>query len=94
MLLRQNRMSLDVVARPLTSFNSLLPQRIYFHARILHPDICAGNTLIPDDGKGLLIDWDLCVNLGNINNDNKLLFARQPEVTISLQGTVMSAALL
>jgi serine/threonine protein kinase len=41
-------------------------------AQILHRDISAGNILITDKGKGLLIDWDLCVMLTNLDNDNKL----------------------
>jgi hypothetical protein len=80
-VLRHYRMSLEVVARPLTSFYSsrepvsamadamqgktsllifLTPgfhyQYAYFNAHILHCDICVGNILITDGGKGLLID--------------------------------------
>ncbi|KAF8125081.1 hypothetical protein EV363DRAFT_1351495 [Boletus edulis] len=29
------------------------------HARILHRDISAGNIILTDEGKGLLIDWEL-----------------------------------
>ena len=37
----------------------------YFDARILHRDISEGNIIITTEGEGLLIDWDLCVNLRN-----------------------------
>ena len=32
----------------------------YFDARVLHRDISLGNIFIIDEGRGLLIDWDLC----------------------------------
>jgi serine/threonine protein kinase len=61
---------------------NLLPrtahQHAYFDARILHRDISVGNILITDEGKGLLIDWDLCLNL---NNDRAS--ARRPDRTVS-----------
>lgn len=37
----------------------------YEQAKVLHRDISAGNILIDKDGKGVLIDWDLCVWLEN-----------------------------
>lgn len=37
----------------------------YFDARILHRDISEGNIIITTEGEGLLIDWDLCINLRN-----------------------------
>ena len=30
-----------------------------FNAGVLHQDISGGNILITDNGRGLLIDWDL-----------------------------------
>ncbi|KIM72265.1 hypothetical protein PILCRDRAFT_82020, partial [Piloderma croceum F 1598] len=89
-LLRLYRMSLNVVARHLTSFNSLwefvsaIPdamtahQHAYFDAYVLHRDISAGNILITCEGKGLLIDWDLSIKLINPNT-----------VPISLQSTCL-----
>jgi RIO-like serine/threonine protein kinase len=63
---------------------NLLPrtahQHAYFDAGILHRDISVGNTLITDEGKGLLIDWDLCLNL-IVNNDRAS--ARRPDRTVS-----------
>ncbi|KAI0311259.1 hypothetical protein OF83DRAFT_1177768 [Amylostereum chailletii] len=35
----------------------------YTLLKILHRDISAGNIIITDDGRGLLIDWDLCRDL-------------------------------
>ncbi|KIM72609.1 hypothetical protein PILCRDRAFT_30353, partial [Piloderma croceum F 1598] len=76
-LLRQYRMSLDIVASPLTSFSPLQEfvgaitdtteahQHAHFRVRILHRNISVGNILITDEGKGLLIDWDLCLNLND-----------------------------
>ncbi|KAI0038785.1 hypothetical protein FA95DRAFT_1600021 [Auriscalpium vulgare] len=32
----------------------------YTKAKILHRDVSAGNILIDEEGRGLLIDWDLC----------------------------------
>ena len=31
----------------------------YNKTRILHRDVSAGNILITEEGKGILIDWDL-----------------------------------
>jgi len=61
---------------------NLLPrtahQHAYFDAGILHRDISVGNTLITDEGKGLLIDWDLCLNLNNGRAST-----RRPDRTVS-----------
>ncbi|KAF8234088.1 hypothetical protein L208DRAFT_1394550, partial [Tricholoma matsutake] len=67
-------------------------QVAYFNAHVLHRDISAGNILITDDNNGLLIDWDLCVNLSKLKNDNKVSIARRPDRTGTWQ--FMSAALL
>ena len=53
-------------------------QHAYFDAGILHRNISVGNILITDEGKGLLINWDLCLNL---NNDRAS--ARRPDRTVS-----------
>jgi serine/threonine protein kinase len=34
-------------------------------ANILHRDISAGNIMITEEGRGLLVDWDLSKSLGN-----------------------------
>ncbi|KIL56590.1 hypothetical protein M378DRAFT_16984 [Amanita muscaria Koide BX008] len=67
-------------------------QHAYFNAHVLHRDISAGNILITYEGKGLLIDWDLCVKLMDPNNCNKFAPARLPVRTGTWQ--FMSAALL
>ncbi|KIL55725.1 hypothetical protein M378DRAFT_17686 [Amanita muscaria Koide BX008] len=56
-------------------------QHAYFNAHVLHRDISAGNILITYEGKGLLIDWDLCVKLMDPNNGNKFVPARRPDWT-------------
>ncbi|KAF8836850.1 hypothetical protein BDN67DRAFT_261607 [Paxillus ammoniavirescens] len=65
------RLLLDVVARPLTSFQCTkeLVRGIhgamkahwfaYTAVRLLHRDISPGNIILTKDGEGLLIDWDL-----------------------------------
>ena len=49
-------------------FTSTACQQAYVNTRVRHSDISVDNILIADNGKGLLIDWDLSLNL---NNDNK-----------------------
>ncbi len=49
----------------------------FFDALILHRDISAGNIIITAEGEGLLIDWDLCINLRN-----HAVAARQPKRTV------------
>jgi RIO-like serine/threonine protein kinase len=49
----------------------------FFDACILHRDISAGNIIITTEGEGLLIDWDLCVNLRNHE-----VAARRPKRTV------------
>ena len=34
-------------------------------ANILHRDISAGNIMITEEGRGLLVDWDLSKSLGS-----------------------------
>ncbi|KIJ04855.1 hypothetical protein PAXINDRAFT_27092, partial [Paxillus involutus ATCC 200175] len=67
----QYRLLLDVVGRPLTSFKCTkeLVRGIlgamkahwsaYKSVNLLHCDISPGNIILTDDGKGLLIDWEL-----------------------------------
>ncbi|KAI0319060.1 hypothetical protein OF83DRAFT_1112345 [Amylostereum chailletii] len=71
------RVVLGVVGRPLDSFKSTfelcqaIADAVEAHAlafallKILHRDISAGNILITEDGRGLLIDWDLCRDLSS-----------------------------
>ncbi|KIJ59739.1 hypothetical protein HYDPIDRAFT_100234 [Hydnomerulius pinastri MD-312] len=33
--------------------------QIYEQAKILHRDISAGNIMLADEGRGVLVDWDL-----------------------------------
>jgi hypothetical protein len=49
----------------------------FFDARILHRDISEGNVIITTWGEGLLIDWDLCINLRNQD-----AAAHRPERTV------------
>ncbi|PPQ73445.1 hypothetical protein CVT26_015832 [Gymnopilus dilepis] len=72
-------MTLGVIGRRLTEFSSSREfvsavadameahDAAFFDARILHRDISVGNILITDEGKGLLVDWDLCINLNRVN---------------------------
>ncbi|KIJ10162.1 hypothetical protein PAXINDRAFT_172239 [Paxillus involutus ATCC 200175] len=65
------RLVLDVVGRPLTSFKCtkelvtgiLGAMKAHWFAynivKLLHRDISPGNIILTDDGKGLLIDWEL-----------------------------------
>jgi RIO-like serine/threonine protein kinase len=41
-------------------------KQAYEWAKILHCDISVGNIILTDDGKGLLIDWDLCNRVENL----------------------------
>jgi RIO-like serine/threonine protein kinase len=43
---------------------------------ILHHDISVGNILTTCEGKGLLIDWYLCIILIDPDDGNKLTSAR------------------
>ncbi|KAI0273346.1 hypothetical protein BC834DRAFT_947568, partial [Gloeopeniophorella convolvens] len=65
------RLVLDTLGRPLSHFEStrqlcevmrdaiVAHDEAYQRTRILHRDISAGNILITDEGRGILIDWDL-----------------------------------
>ena len=43
-----------------------------FNMGILHRDISQGNVLIAKDGRGMLIDWDMCVWLENKEEVEKI----------------------
>ncbi|KIM77224.1 hypothetical protein PILCRDRAFT_625277 [Piloderma croceum F 1598] len=102
--LSQSRMSLDVVARLLTSFKPsrefvsaiadamTAHQHAYLDAYVLHCDISAGNMLITCESKGLLTDWDLSIKLFDPNTVKRLSSARRPDRTGTWQ--FMSATLL
>ncbi|KAI0311679.1 hypothetical protein OF83DRAFT_1149793 [Amylostereum chailletii] len=69
-----HRFVLGKVGRALNTFTStwelcsvlwdviVCHSKAYEDAGILHRDISAGNILIDEEGRGILIDWDLCRN--------------------------------
>ncbi|KAF9231547.1 hypothetical protein BU15DRAFT_55980, partial [Melanogaster broomeanus] len=87
------RLVLDVVGRPLTSFRCtkelvggvLDAMKAHWSAyevlQLLHRDISPGNIILTEDGRGLLIDWELAKTVGEIGNRRR-------------ERTFMSAALL
>ncbi|KAF9234156.1 hypothetical protein BU15DRAFT_52925 [Melanogaster broomeanus] len=91
------RLVLDVVGRPLTSFrctkelvggvlDAMKAHRFAYEVlQLLHRDISPGNIILTEDGRGLLIDWELAKTVGEIGN-------RRRERTGTWQ--FMSAALL
>ncbi|KAF8176473.1 hypothetical protein BJ912DRAFT_699372 [Pholiota molesta] len=99
--LRHYRMTLEVVGRGLTQFESShqfisaiadameAHDGAFFDCRVLHRDISVGNIIITDEGSGLLIDWDLCLKL---DDDNPSPIPRRPTRTGTWQ--FMSAKLL
>ena len=44
-------------------------------AKLLHRDISSGNIILTDEGKGLLIDWEMAKEVGQVGN-------RRPERTV------------
>ncbi|KAI0315908.1 hypothetical protein OF83DRAFT_1173383 [Amylostereum chailletii] len=63
---RHYRLVLSAIGRPLSAFKStheLSHATAYSKVNVLHGDISAGNILITDDGRGLLIDWDLAFDI-------------------------------
>ncbi|VDC05997.1 unnamed protein product [Peniophora sp. CBMAI 1063] len=74
-----HRLLFKHIGRPLRAFKSTrqlciaLLDAIEAHgkacesAQVLHRDISGGNILIDKDGRGMLIDWDMCVWLENKN---------------------------
>ncbi|KAF9475561.1 hypothetical protein BDN70DRAFT_864698 [Pholiota conissans] len=73
--LRHYRMTLNNVGRGLSLFKSShefisaiadameAHDEAYHKAGILHRDISIGNIMFRGDGKGMLLDWDLCIKL-------------------------------
>ena len=49
----------------------------YEKAHILHRDISVGNIMITSEGRGLLIDWDMCKRVTDLPT-----VARQSERTV------------
>jgi hypothetical protein len=49
----------------------------YFAARILHRDISVGNILFADNKKGMLVDWDRCVDSDNVGARRPLRMVRR-----------------
>ncbi|KAI0315906.1 hypothetical protein OF83DRAFT_1197755 [Amylostereum chailletii] len=70
-----HRVVLGVIGRPLMRFNSTLElttavrdaleahSKAYTDLNILHGDISDHNILLSDDGRGILIDWDLSIDV-------------------------------
>ncbi|VDB96754.1 unnamed protein product [Peniophora sp. CBMAI 1063] len=68
-----HRLLFKTIGRPLKTFHSThqlctaLSHALeshaaaYQHAKVLHRDVSGGNVLIDKDGRGILIDWDMCV---------------------------------
>ena len=44
--------------------------------KVLHCDISVGNIILTDEGRGLLIDWELAKNVAEVR-------ARRPDCTVS-----------
>jgi RIO-like serine/threonine protein kinase len=53
-------------------------KQAYEEAGILHRDISAGNIILTDDGKGLLIDWDLCNRVENLAKGERTVSLSAP----------------
>ena len=57
-----------------TDVSPLLPAHsaAYEDAQVLHRDISGGNILIDKEGRGMLIDWDMCVWLENAEDMRRI----------------------
>jgi hypothetical protein len=53
----------------------------YFNANILHQDISVKDIVAVGDGHGLLIDWDMCKDLGNMSQTQEYHDAAQHRVS-------------
>ncbi|KAI0315900.1 hypothetical protein OF83DRAFT_1047161, partial [Amylostereum chailletii] len=74
-----HRVVLSIVGRPLKKFTSTRELTtavrdaieahsvVYAKLNILHGDISGGNIVITKDGRGILIDWDLAIDLTKEN---------------------------
>ncbi|VDC04916.1 unnamed protein product [Peniophora sp. CBMAI 1063] len=68
---RHHRVVFDIVARPLETFRStrelctavrdclIAHEHAWNNADLLHRDMSAGNMLIDENGRGVLVDWEL-----------------------------------
>lgn len=56
-------------------------------AQILHHDISPGNISRTDNGKGLLIDWELAKDINEVGSE-------RPDRTVSISLVVFSCSLM
>ncbi|VDC01400.1 unnamed protein product [Peniophora sp. CBMAI 1063] len=79
-----HRLLFSRIGRPLNTFKSTLQlctalrhamqghSEAYENAQILHRDISGGNVLIDKSGRGILIDWDMCVWRENVEEMERI----------------------
>ena len=62
---------------------------MYEKAGLLHRDVSANNIVIREDGRGMLIDWDMCRPVAEIRSG-----ASQPTRSVSLRMTAFAPTLI